>query len=132
MCREGFNFSYNGLWCKGLQCFYKIDISARDSILVLHWERCHPQIVFSPLFAFVIHSMFHFLWWTHSMFYIKYRIIFHILIPSLRSLHTHPFFFLLWNFFFRMTGHKNDMRNFFLSDVCEHMVPIIILLLFSG
>ena len=87
---------------------------------------------FFPLFAFVIHSMFHFLWWTHSMFYIKYRIIFHILIPSLRSLHTHPFFFLLWNFFVRMTGHKNDMRNFFLSDVCEHMVPIIILLLFSG
>ena len=49
LCREGFNFSYNGLWCKGLRCFYKIDINARDSILELHWERCHPPNCLCPL-----------------------------------------------------------------------------------
>jgi len=48
LLREGYNCSCNGLWCKELQCFCKIDINARDSIPVLLWERYHLKITCMP------------------------------------------------------------------------------------
>ncbi|GMP24499.1 hypothetical protein CsSME_00001747 [Camellia sinensis var. sinensis] len=36
LCREGCNCSFNGLSCKELQCFYKIDINGKGFVHILH------------------------------------------------------------------------------------------------
>ncbi|KAF5951370.1 hypothetical protein HYC85_009314 [Camellia sinensis] len=39
LCKEGCNCSFNGLSCKELQCFYKIDINDKDFVHILHSAR---------------------------------------------------------------------------------------------
>lgn len=40
LCRKGYSCSCNGLSCKELQCYYKIDINGKGSTHVLQWARC--------------------------------------------------------------------------------------------
>ncbi|XP_028098081.1 uncharacterized protein LOC114297792 isoform X2 [Camellia sinensis] len=39
--KEGCNCSFNGLSCKELQCFYKIDINGKGFVHILHSARCN-------------------------------------------------------------------------------------------